>query len=49
MPSGAYPLLPDAFADLRRLERLLCHLWLVQPVPHGDDVQQQLQLCDGIV
>jgi hypothetical protein len=25
------------------------HLWFGNPVPHGDDVQQQLQLFDGLV
>jgi hypothetical protein len=47
--AGALPVLLDACAYLRQLEHLPCHLRLGYPVPHGDDVQQQLQLCDGVV
>ena len=49
LQAGAPPVLPDAFAYLRRVERVFCNLWLHHSVPHGDDVQQQLQLCDGNV
>ena len=45
--ADALPVLHDAFAKLRRVERVSCNLWFHHSVPHGDDVQQQLQLCDG--
>ncbi len=49
-PDGASPpVLHGAFAELRRVDHMPCHVRLGNPVPHGDDVQQQLQLCDGNV
>ena len=46
--AGALPVLFDAFAYLRHMEHLLLGLWF-DPVTHGDDLHQQLQLWVGRV
>ncbi len=47
--SAPHPVLHGPFANLRVLEQLPLDLRFGNPVPLGDDVQQQLQLFDGRV